>query len=207
MKLKQLSLLAGFMALILTVKANCDTCKISYFNFGYTTDWQCNITIQDTLITDTCTTPLKYFLDYGNGIKDTVNVGDPILDLFSQGTYTFCITAYVSYDSLGQTRYCSKTVCKSVTKDVCQNPWRLKYQGEEQLENTIYPNPARATVQLELSADVTLIEFIDLSGKLVYRQTPLQKIQTVDLSELSPGIYFIRMHSGEDYETQKLIVQ
>lgn len=67
----------------------------------------------------------------------------------------------------------------------------------------IYPNPATNEVNIKSEQPITLIEIIDVSGKLVLESTS----HTVDVSNLSEGIYYVKaqfFNGSSAYE--KLVV-
>ncbi|MEG2947352.1 MAG: T9SS type A sorting domain-containing protein [Bacteroidales bacterium] len=65
-----------------------------------------------------------------------------------------------------------------------------------------YPNPA--TEQLYLTAPASVVEFIDLSGVIVYRVVNVEK--NINLGNLASGTYFVRMVSEGGVSTQRLII-
>jgi len=64
----------------------------------------------------------------------------------------------------------------------------------------IYPNPVRDLVTIEFNRNVTnlKLEIIDINGKVLFRTENIQgESQHIDLSLLSQGMYFMRVHSDE----------
>jgi hypothetical protein len=102
---------------------NCDSCSVTA-DFSILNDTNsCDLIIDDLSFTDSCNTFLYSIVDYGNGITDTIYPGQNIYDVYTTGTYNFCLTAYaINYDSLGQYTICSDTLCTMVTKDSCCGP-------------------------------------------------------------------------------------
>jgi len=96
----------------------------------------------------------------------------------------------------------------------------LEYQtvGVEIIEQpinyiSVYPNPASdeltVNYQLEKSAVVN-IYLIDLQGKqhvVLHNETNAMGIQTesMDISHLPPGVYFLRLQAGNNVVTKKII--
>lgn len=78
----------------------------------------------------------------------------------------------------------------------------------------LYPNPVRSMLTLELksakSSDVR-VTIIDFVGKVISDQTYTygQGIDTkrIDVSQLGEGLYFIRLTSGDNTYSEKLIIQ
>lgn len=74
---------------------------------------------------------------------------------------------------------------------------------------SIYPNPSRGTfnVMLNGTQEEVKLEVISDLGQVLY-QKPLQKGQnTVELQNVSVGVYLIRMYNGTDYAYRRLIIQ
>lgn len=69
------------------------------------------------------------------------------------------------------------------------------FQGEQ---FQIYPNPATRKLHFNKTSDVAIY---DVNGK---RMNVFRNVETLDISFLSPGVYFIRNEEGQ---TQKLVVQ
>lgn len=83
------------------------------------------------------------------------------------------------------------------------------------LQTTIYPQPASdfATLQFDVAQEETLsISIVNLQGKAVQQvakdeqfSTGTQSLQ-LDLSNLTPGIYFVKINSRSAHSSTKLIV-
>ena len=73
---------------------------------------------------------------------------------------------------------------------------------------TLYPNPANKTVTINLQKNIESdIRIFDMLGKLVIYQSDvfISKEQTIDISKLNNGIYFIRINSMKGSVTKKFI--
>lgn len=72
----------------------------------------------------------------------------------------------------------------------------------------IYPNPVKN--QLFISAEKDLInavEMYDMSGRMVRNiQTPKQ-LQVIEVKDMKPNVYLLRIHTTEGIKTSKVIVQ
>jgi uncharacterized repeat protein (TIGR01451 family) len=78
---------------------------------------------------------------------------------------------------------------------------------------TIYPNPASTAFKAIINSDATgaaNMEITDISGKSVFTKeiNVVKGIQTlpVDISQLSPGFYFVSFNQNGKSQTQKLVV-
>ncbi len=77
---------------------------------------------------------------------------------------------------------------------------------------SIYPNPANDLIQIELSKTTDLIkeiELTDLLGKTVLRKINLKdQQQTLDISNLSQGVYMVSITTQNDFkQVKKLVVK
>lgn len=74
----------------------------------------------------------------------------------------------------------------------------------------MYPNPANKRLQLSLGDEASLIRQIkirDMSGKLMLQKRQMQYQQSVDISGLAEGTYFVTFRNGERRFKRKFVVQ
>ena len=73
---------------------------------------------------------------------------------------------------------------------------------------TVFPNPAKGTATLSLSADAEYINITDMQGRLVFetKNTNAGELK-IDLAKYNKGIYFISAKIGNTIEKQKLMVE
>jgi hypothetical protein len=76
---------------------------------------------------------------------------------------------------------------------------------------TIYPNPANNKVTVfsaGLQGGETCISIIDITGKLMMKSITSNVTNVeIDLSNLSTGLYFVKMENHSGIEAHKLIVE
>lgn len=74
---------------------------------------------------------------------------------------------------------------------------------------TIYPNPSTGIFQLAtgywLLTDLK-IQVYNAIGEMVLSETVNQNKSTIDLSDKSNGVYFIKVNSGETVLTEKVLL-
>ena len=68
---------------------------------------------------------------------------------------------------------------------------------------SFFPNPAHSVVHVTSTSQDANISVFDLHGNELLRT----KGEILDVSGLSPGVYFVRIEAGEEQKTQKLIVE
>jgi hypothetical protein len=76
-------------------------------------------------------------------------------------------------------------------------------------EIKLYPNPAKDFVYLKLPQNIqqTHIQILDVNGRVLLKQVVNNDIQSMDISQLNSGIYFIRIINENQFNIQKLIKQ
>ncbi|MEA3445948.1 MAG: two-component regulator propeller domain-containing protein [Bacteroidota bacterium] len=73
----------------------------------------------------------------------------------------------------------------------------------------IFPNPAKNTINISSSSEIipiAEIEIYNLSGQLLRKTSINKNQQTIDISGLSPGNYFIRATGKNDVWVKKFVV-
>lgn len=68
---------------------------------------------------------------------------------------------------------------------------------------TFYPNPASNYINICSTTDATLLEICSVTGAVVQSATVNKQSALLDISSLSPGVYFIRIHGT--YKSVKLV--
>ncbi|MEI8203066.1 MAG: T9SS type A sorting domain-containing protein [Bacteroidota bacterium] len=79
---------------------------------------------------------------------------------------------------------------------------------------SIYPNPSSSLINIDFntnSDESTFIELINVNGEVVLSKNAgilsLNSKQTIDISSLTKGVYFLRIITASTIETKKLIIQ
>ncbi len=86
----------------------------------------------------------------------------------------------------------------------------LDFTGiEETAENTfnLYPNPASTmlTIESTVNSPQTIVNILNVQGQEVLQTTLNIKHQTLNISNLSPGIYFLTLDNGEQMVSRKFV--
>jgi len=75
---------------------------------------------------------------------------------------------------------------------------------------TLFPNPAQNFFVISSMSSIEAIELFNITGTEVLSEKNLKpdfKLTiTLNASDLSPGIYFVKLQSGDFCETQKLMI-
>ena len=71
---------------------------------------------------------------------------------------------------------------------------------------SIYPNPAKDNITISAPSEITKIELYSPTGQLLRKININKKQETLDISGLAPGNYFIRAIGKEDVWVKKFVV-
>jgi len=79
--------------------------------------------------------------------------------------------------------------------------------GETSASFSVYPNPVRDILQIQLNGDASEWSFrlMDITGKILMQQSPSTLQVPVDLSAFRAGIYLVEMRSGNYTKTVRII--
>jgi hypothetical protein len=81
----------------------------------------------------------------------------------------------------------------------------LASPDKSSIEVSMYPNPASERLTIEApNQDVFKIAIYDMGGKELFQTNQTDALLTIDLSNLSQGVYFVSIN---DIHTKKLIIQ
>jgi hypothetical protein len=72
----------------------------------------------------------------------------------------------------------------------------------------IYPNPVKSAINIEFPTKVNQIEVFDITGKILRNiNNPDMRNQSVDISGLKDGIYFLELTTHDKKIVEKFIIQ
>lgn len=74
------------------------------------------------------------------------------------------------------------------------------------LDATVYPNPAQHFIAIELPVKTADVIITDMAGRVVLQEKLDYSINTVDISNVTPGVYLITITAGNLRKTQKLVI-
>mgnify|MGYP001123551794 CR=1 FL=1 len=111
-------------------------------------------------------------------------------------------------DSENRIPYDLECITEPMPIEITQNP-----AGINSLLNnagvSVYPNPSYGQVYVELNSySNQLIDMMvyDSYGRIVVKQKITGAKNSYDLSKLAPGTYFIRLQSGDDVISKKVLL-
>jgi hypothetical protein len=72
-------------------------------------------------------------------------------------------------------------------------------------EISFYPNPTKGILNLDLDIDIATISIYDSTGKIVFIKNNPQQKETLDISNIAKGIYFIKINTNNKVSISTLI--
>lgn len=141
---------------------------------------------------------IAYLWDFGDG--NTSSETDPVHTYADDGTYTVELVA--------ESENCGSDIFQDVV--VINTVGIVEEQAASGME--IYPNPSGGTLMISLSKQKVYDVFVmDIRGNEVYA-TNGENVHangwiTLQLSDLTPGLYFIRVTATGFEETGKLVIR
>jgi hypothetical protein len=82
------------------------------------------------------------------------------------------------------------------------------YVDETMIEEslTLYPNPTKNTFKIKTNYNIKIdaIDIYSILGKLVYKTNIVDK--NINISQLKPGIYTVKITSGKQFIIKKVVI-
>lgn len=136
-------------------------------------------------------TPTTWDWDFGDGNTD--NVQNPSHTYAGEGNYTVTLTVTNGCNSDTYTMNVGSTV------------------GVEDLafgEFTVYPNPNNGQFNIVSNAVGSTLTIFAIDGSVVLANQPIVNTnQAIELSDVTPGVYFASMTNGETQKTIRFVIQ
>jgi len=151
----------------------------------------------------TGTLPLSYLWSWGDGTFD--NIAYPTHIYSTAGNYNICLTIT---DAMGCTNtYCdSSYLSKNVDAMVYVNVILPVSVNENFINDSfvIYPNPTTDNLTIETPQKAT-IEILNIEGQIIKTINSSGKETTIDLRNLSSGVYIIKAKTERGVVVKKFI--
>ncbi len=142
----------------------------------------------------------------GNDFANTNDLdGDGVFCIANSSANSGNVTGMLDIcDNTGTGYFDLNTGTIGVTVTDCISGCFVSTPDQSLIEFKLYPNPASDNVRIEHNG-MTKLEIVDISGKTVY--TCNTEMSKLDISELSDGVYFVKISNGSHTSTKKLIKQ
>lgn len=185
---------------------SCDTLVCCEAGFYYYIDTS---GISDIIVVNTSIgNQLSYLWDFGDGNSSTTAY--PQHNYSTQGPYNLCLTVD---DGAGcNSQYCFLISGNGIfnkkagfTINVIASPNVIGIDDILEKNSTlmIYPNPTSTQLTIDTKLAIKEVHLIDLTGKIIKTVAP--KTNKINVSDLTNGIYFIKIISGEETIIQKFV--
>ena len=81
----------------------------------------------------------------------------------------------------------------------------LSVAKADDFELSLYPNPAKDIAMISSAESVDLVRVFDLTGRIVKQASPSKANFSLDVADLSKGVYLVKLNAGDKEATTKLI--
>jgi hypothetical protein len=86
-------------------------------------------------------------------------------------------------------------------------PTSLKQNSNDEISLEVYPNPSNDKIKIESASEIKEIIITSVDGKILRIIPSSQKEQTIDISNLNKGIYFLNITSVNGHVSAKKIIK
>jgi hypothetical protein len=69
----------------------------------------------------------------------------------------------------------------------------------------VFPAPAQSTITVQFAERFRQLEMVDISGRTLLRKNITRQSETIDISTLAKGIYFIRLTNDNITVSKKFV--
>jgi hypothetical protein len=123
-------------------------------------------------------------------------------------------TFYMQYavgdeDSPTRTPYDPECITEPMAIDITENPNTGVNSFAEKINVSVYPNPTYGLLYIELDNyrnEIIDMMIYDSYGRTVVKHQLESANNSYDLSKLAPGAYFVRLQSGDNVMSKKILL-
>jgi hypothetical protein len=146
---------------------------------------------------------LDHIIDTDNVMHFSIAKGEVLRSLSSDN---------VAVANVVQSRSTGSTVCSQLSMTNYSGSCSLGIEEDELNDGiSIYPNPTNGKFHIVNEAFINLEKVVvyDLSGRLIseYKVLNASRNKTINLNNISKGIYLVNIHSDKTFITKKMMVQ
>jgi len=169
----------NFIDTLQMVTGTCDS--IVYTNLNVIPPIDISVDVNDNNIKSNQQNAFYQWIDCDNNFQNVTNTlsNQRDIDIIESGNYAVIINLNSCIDT---------SACVLVEYVGLENQ-KLVNEAIK-----IYPNPTKETLTItNLNSTVVEIQIIDISGKIVHQTTPNNQQININVSNLEPGLYLVRM--------------
>lgn len=149
------------------------------------------------------------------GFKNTTEVATTTFEAYDGGAFLpMTITLSTAFDEVDEVRFYitaggyvgdQSHTNHSINSIQVSSPVLSANSFELNSKLNIYPNPTSNNVTVELlTNEISTLEVYDVSGKILFTQMLNDKTNTINIENLTSGIYFFKVNSSEGTTTNKI---
>lgn len=197
----------------LTINYNLNRIRVACFGRGI---WESNLYCPTNYdLVESATYTADQYLEAEHDITSTATVNSPLNVTYRAGNRIHLQPNFKAYN--GSKFHAFIHACnhagnsfKFVASDESQE-WTENTELKAEKGFTLYPNPTNGILNIGIESEMTdaiySVKVYDLSGKIVFSKNNLPKGKnTLDVSELKNGIYFIELtNSSGERQAKKLV--
>jgi hypothetical protein len=169
--------------------------------------------VQTQTLTDSADVVPEGYYYWGGKTLGDLRYLDSIFFTITINTDNKTGTFYLQYavgdeDYWGRNPYDPECITEPMAINIIQNPNTGINAFTEKVNVSVYPNPTHGLLYVELNNcnnPVNLMIY-DSYGRTVVKHQLLSENNSYDLSKLAPGTYFIRLQSGNDVISKKILL-
>ncbi len=170
-----------------------------------------DVTVEVVLVTHGYTLTFEVEDEDGNPLADAVvtldgtsyDAGEYVFDNLPAGTYSWTVSLSGFFDSEGTVEITDE----DVTVNVILSEDDTSVTSPETLnEAMVYPNPANQEVNIQTQEILTHVFIYDILGQQVYGEQINHTSARINVSDLKPGIYLLKLHTQEGSVTRRIQV-
>ncbi|MEJ5049669.1 T9SS type A sorting domain-containing protein [Chryseobacterium culicis] len=95
---------------------------------------------------------------------------------------------------------------KGISNDNINKKMQTEIDSQTDSKTVIFPNPTKGLLQIKTRKEINELFLYDLAGKIIMRKEKLlEGKNTIDLTSYPQGIYLVRIHTNDQWETFKVI--
>lgn len=149
--------------------------------------------------------PLDYIWYWGDGASSTGS--NPSHTYSTPGYYNICVEITAANGCTDtycdSSVYIFKTDAEIISVTVVGGPTGIKETATNQL--SIYPNPSIDVLTIETQTGKGIYQLLDITGKTLLQGSVTSTKFTLDISNLSSGVYFISVADGDKQVFGKVV--
>ncbi len=135
-----------------------------------------------------CLTPDAYNIYRDGNLIGTSTEPNFILNI---GSYSFFVTAMYYFGESGPSNSITITgINKTVTNQI-----------------QLFPNPANDVLFIQSPLEIYYLELLNIQGSILFSENVRSKDFKLDISNLKPGVYFLKLETDRELILRKVMVK